>query len=130
MLESIRAKIVLFYGSTIGLVEAGEFYALDVKEAFSDKISIQFQKDSEYTEIFSHQLRKMDENGINHRLALKWMPKIDESSSVEPALSLGYDNVLLPFLALLAGGMLSVLVALFETTAMFIYKLRVEIQEF
>ena len=67
----------------------------------------------------------MDENGMNHRLTLKWLPKMEEAPSVEPALSLGYDNVLLPFLALVLGGMLSFLAALLEISALLIHKLEI-----
>ena len=66
----------------------------------------------------------MDESGINHRLALRWLPSIMDAPSVEPALSLGYDNVLLPFLALVLGGMLSTLAALLEISALPFHKLR------
>ena len=66
----------------------------------------------------------MDENGMNHRLTLKWLPKIEDKASIEPALSLGYDNVLLPFLALVLGGMLSILAALLEISTLLIHKLR------
>ena len=68
----------------------------------------------------------MDESGVNHRLALRWLPKIEDAPSVEPALSLGYDNVLLPFLALVLGGMLSILAALMELTALLIHKLSIK----
>ena len=45
MMESmVKLDIPLLYGSTLGLVEGGGFYPLDVEEAYSDKISIQFQK--------------------------------------------------------------------------------------
>ena len=46
VLESMREMdIPLYYGSTTGLVENGQFYTLDVKEAAStDKLSIAFQK--------------------------------------------------------------------------------------
>ena len=45
MIESMdKLNIPLLYGSTLTLVEAGEFYPLDVKEAHSDRTSIQFQK--------------------------------------------------------------------------------------
>ena len=52
MMESmVKFDIPLLYGSTVGLVEGGGFYPLDVKEAYSDKISIQFQKGPSINEV-------------------------------------------------------------------------------
>ena len=59
-------------------------------------------------------------------MSIELHPRIEDAPSVEPALSLGYDNVLLPFLALVLGGMLSILAALLETSALLIYKLRMK----
>ena len=59
-------------------------------------------------------------------MSIELHPRIEDAPSVEPALSLGYDNVLLPFLALVLGGMLSILAALLETSALLIHKLRMK----
>ena len=37
-------NIKLHHGTTVGLLESGLFYALDVREASADKISIALQK--------------------------------------------------------------------------------------
>ena len=59
-------------------------------------------------------------------MSIELHPRIEDAPSVEPGLSLGYDNVLLPFLALVLGGMLSILAALLETSALLIHKLRMK----
>ena len=59
-------------------------------------------------------------------MSIELHPRIEDTPFVEPALSLGYDNVLLPFLALVLGGMLSILAALLEISALLFHKLRIK----
>ena len=67
-----------------------------------------FQKDSELLPIFNHYLKKMQETGIIERLRQTYMGNsngdTDTSNIHEEYIQvLGYEDVLFPFLALLAG---------------------------
>ena len=65
-----------------------------------------FQRDSELLPIFNHYLEKMQQTGVIDRLKQTFLGNhngITGSSKIQELQGLGYDTVVLPFLALLIG---------------------------
>ena len=61
------------------------------------------QPNSEYVEAVNFHLAKLDESGATHRLWRLWTYQPLEEFTVEDANSLGYDNIIFPFLFLFFG---------------------------
>ena len=61
------------------------------------------QRESEYLGLINHKLHALDQGGLKYRTWQKWTKRALETYGVDDAISLGYDNVLFPFLFLVWG---------------------------
>ena len=66
--------------------------------------------------MLNYHLLKMNEKGILTKLHLHWTRKTQESSpsSMDTADSLGYDNVLFPFIIVIFGVVVAIGIVIFE----------------
>ena len=62
-----------------------------------------FQKESEFLHLFNHFLKKMLEAGIIFKMNKDFSKRKIINYEVEPAVTLGYENLAFPFLVLLGG---------------------------
>ena len=125
-----QAKTLILGVSSTYAASSDGLYALALDQPTEILLSFGLQKDSEYTKIFSHHLRRMAESGLLHRLERKWKPKLitntGDGNSVSP---LGYENVLFPFMGVVFGIMIAVSALLCEMMAAWKHKGKLAIQE-
>ena len=106
---------VLPYSGYLSSLEIDGSYPIDIKESNEQEVSITMTKDSPYSQLFNYHLQRMDENGVIQRLQKKWTPKLDSTSNMDSAfLSLGYNNLVFPFLAFVIGCSAALLIAFCE----------------
>ena len=75
-----------------------QLVALNVNEKVTILEGNPMQKDSEFLELFSHYLVKMQESGLVNRLKDMWVNKGEERQyGFGNPIPLGYENVLFPF---------------------------------
>ena len=67
--EMSREAKVLNFGSSLSFVGRSDFYPLDIKESSRQMVAFGLQKESEYVEIFNHNIQRMDEAGILGQIA-------------------------------------------------------------
>ena len=85
--------------------------ALDIQEKINIPEGHLVQKNSELRAVISHQVSKMKESGLIDQLSDKWwrfalrQTQNDKKSKNDEAISLGFENVTLPF-AFVAIGMI------------------------
>ena len=85
--------------------------ALDIQEKINIPEGHLVQKNSEFRAVISHQVSKMKESGLIDQLSDKWwrfalrQTQNDKKSKNDEAISLGFENVTLPF-AFVAIGMI------------------------
>ena len=108
-----KAKTLLLGVSSYFIIIDG-VYALDLEQQSTLLLSFGLQKNSEYTQIFSHHLQKMDESGLLHRLAQKWGIKSVSKPKVSGAIPLGYENVLFPFIGVVIGTIIALTILFCE----------------
>ena len=65
--------------------------------------AISLQKGSEFLHQFNYNLEKLLERGIIHKLNADWSKKKVVNYEAPPAMSLGYDNLLFPFVIIVGG---------------------------
>ena len=76
------------------------------QERKTDHLAWAFQQSSELLPIFNHYLEKMQQTGVMDKLQNKFIGDhngVKGASKVQEVQGLGYDTVVLPFLALLIG---------------------------
>ena len=73
-----------------------------------------FQKDSEYVHLFNHFLKKMIEAGIVFKINKDISKRKIIDYEMEPAVTLGFENLAFPFLLLLGGLTLAVFMSCSE----------------
>ena len=88
---------------------------LSLEDALTHHVAFGFQKDSEFRQLFDHHLFKMEQSGLLDKIKTK--PKPHESK-ITSALSLGYNNVMFPFVILLSGFGLALACILIEKAKM------------
>ena len=98
-----RELNAMMYCDYLSAIHIDGGYAIDIVESSEQSVSFTFQKDSPYSPLFNYHLQKMHEDGVIHRLRMKWLPKQQTGSSSDQPLSLGYNNLVFPFLALVFG---------------------------
>lgn len=79
-----------------------------------------FQKDSEVADLFSHHINKMKETGTMDKLWQKIESKMkwgNDATNIQEINELGYDNVVLPFWALMTGVCSAILLLVIEAFA-------------
>ena len=86
----------------------------------SEEIAVGLQKDSELKIALDFQLLKLKETGVLSKLIRRsrWDHKKHENRPPPQAFSLGYENLLFPFICFIAGIILSTILALIEKVGM------------
>ena len=79
--------------------------ALNIQDRVPISDAFAFQKGSEFVFMFNHFLKKMHESGVIDKMNRDWSLREEIEFEVEPAVTLGYKNVVFPFI-ILAGGLL------------------------
>ena len=104
----------LIYSDYLSSLEIDGIYPIDIKETYKTVVGFSLQKNSPYSQLFNYHLQNMDEKGIIQRLQKKRIPKRDGTSKIDFPLSLGYNNLLFPFLVLISGCSVALVMASFE----------------
>ena len=112
--EMSKKPRILNFGSSLSFVGRRDIYPLQIKESLRQMVAFALQKDSEYKELFNHNMHKLNEAGILDNLAQKYLPNQRSLQADIEAVSLGYDNVLFPSLIMLIGIAFSILISCIE----------------
>ena len=80
-----------------------------------------FQKGSEFLHLFNHFLKKMMEAGIIFKINKDMSKRKIIDYEVEPAVTLGFENLAFPFLVLLGGLSLAVVMSCCEKLRTFFF---------
>ena len=126
-----QAKALILGVSSTFADSSDGLYALALDQPTEILLSFGLQKDSEYTKIFSYHIRRMGESGLLHRLENKWKPKLNTNAAGggTSATSLGYENVLFPFMGVVVGTIIAVSALLCEMMAAWKHRGKPAIQE-
>ena len=85
---------------------------------FADEVPISaafaFQKDSEFVQLFNHFLKKMMEAGVIFKINKDMSKREIIDYEMEPAVTLGFENLAFPFLVLLCGLTLALIISCSE----------------
>ena len=85
---------------------------------FADEVpnssAFAFQKNSEFLHLFNHFLKKMMEAGIIFKINKDITKRKIINYEMEPAVTLGFENLAFPFLVLLGGLTLAVVISCSE----------------
>lgn len=101
-------KAALFASHLIVLLHKHLLFLRNFDDSVSTQLAIGLQDDSEFREVFNHQLIKLHQTGVLNLLAHKWL-KDDEPDDwshrifQEEAWPLGYENLLFLMLVLITG---------------------------
>ena len=77
--------------------ETKDLKQLDILEAIDIPKTLAFDKDSELTALYNHNIFKMKENGLIHQILTKHTVDPDQAYGVDEPVVIGYENVLFPF---------------------------------
>ena len=89
--------------------------ALNIEDRVPISDAYAFQKGSELVFMFNHFLKKMHESGVIDKMNRDWSLREEIEFDVEPAVTLGYKNVVFPFIILVSGLIFSCGVTFFES---------------
>ena len=104
-----KAKVLadettMSFGSRYTYVGEKRIIGLTLEESYKAYHAIALQKNSEFRAIFDYYILKLQEVGIFHELAQKWIPQTTwETEPASDKIVLGYNNLLFPFFVLFAG---------------------------
>ena len=87
---------------------------LDILEAINIPKTLAFDKNSELTSLFNHQICKMKESGVIHQIMTSKSGDPEQVYGVDEPVVIGYENVLFPFGWLALGSIIVVPVILGE----------------
>jgi hypothetical protein len=111
----LNTKKVLYWSSAFELAEDSRFKALIMEDSVYANHVWAFQKNSEFTEFFNFHLSKLKESGMRDRLYSTWMYRANKDfSTMADAISIGYENSVLPFLLFACGIITSIVTVAFE----------------
>ena len=129
----VNSPKTLFYGDISDVMGAaaaegaqGRLRIYKIKEGLRFQQSILFPKDSEFREIFNHNLMKLKESGLLRQLYKKFIPGafketglFAEAEAVEAAGAspISIQGVILPFITLASMAMVAVVVCCLENIA-------------
>ena len=88
--------------------------ALKIQDRVPISDAFAFQKGSEFVFMFNHFLKKMHESGVIDKMDRDWSLREEIEFEVEPAVTLGYKNVVFPFIILVGGLIFSCGLTFFE----------------
>ena len=104
----------MMYSSDLDTINIDGIYSIDIEESYKQEVSFTLQKNSPYSQLFNYHLQRMNEKGMLHRLQQKHLSKPDRRQSLDPPFSLGYNNIVFPFLVIIFGCTAALLTSLFE----------------
>ena len=111
----------IHFGGSTSLKSFPQLTILDIEEKRHFSNSIGFQKGSEFKKMFDFYLLQIKQSGLFVKLENKWLEKgkVEPLNEVLEAISqaarpLGYDNLLFPFLSLIGGVSVAILLILLE----------------
>ena len=87
---------------------------LHIDESVQFNEGMALQKDSEFTALFNHHIFELLQTGVVDRIRHEWMDRADGDFWVVEAVTLGYENVLFPFVSVVVGSLFAFLFALCE----------------
>ena len=87
---------------------------LYIDEAVQFNEAIALRKNSELTALFNHHIFKLLQTGVVDRIRHAWMDRADGDYWVVEAVTLGYENVLFPFVSVVVGSLFAFLFTLCE----------------
>jgi len=96
-----------------------KFVALKLQDEVPISAAISLQKGSEFLHLFNYNLKKLLERGIIFKLNGDWSKKKVVDFEAPPAMSLGYDNLLFPFVIIIGGATIAVFVIVCEVVKSF-----------
>ena len=97
---------------------------LDISEAVHLFRATALQKNSEFTELFNHQLLLMLERGNIHKIENRWNAIYEQKYGMEDPIELGYEHVLFPYNILALGIMVAIPIILGEWLSNHILKMK------
>ena len=111
---------VLYYGIASTFKSYDDVILLDIVEKINVKDSIGLRNDSEFKALFDFHISQLKEAGVLARINHKWLeegkltPLPGSQRNLASASTLGYENVIFPFLVLLLGVVISAVLILYE----------------
>ena len=117
----------IYWGATGSFIAEEKIESFDIKEIITSELSIGLQKNSELKSMFDYQFTKLRQSGIYQHIYHFWIEKglasgSSTESTDETANTLGYDNLLMPFLILISGVGMSAGIAILERIYTFFNK--------
>ena len=88
--------------------------ALKIQDEVPISAAFAFPKGSEFLHLFNHFLKKLREGGIVYKMNEEWSLREELNFELEPAVTLGYDNLAFPGMILLGGLMVACTITLCE----------------
>ena len=104
----------LFWATDANILGNAQYEQLTLEEAVYTQNGFGLQKSSEFREILNYWIAKLDENGMMHNLMNDWTYKGQDKFWIEDAVELGYQHIAFPFILLVSGAALAILVLLYE----------------
>ena len=114
-----NGDLTYMYRDTVEFKANQSFIILPMTDAVRYESSFGLQKNSEFTPLFKYYIAKMDETGVLDTLRLKNLPKAISNSNAAKSITLGFNNVLFPFLILEFGMIFGILLMFFEKLRIF-----------
>lgn len=106
---------ILYFASTLPYrLPSSPVTILNLEDMVDDPQGFAFQKDSEFVELFDFHILKLEESGIARRLRSELFPIATQDKSVNAGITLGFENLIFPFLLLFLGTAISALFFLGE----------------
>ena len=89
--------------------------ALNIQDRVPISDAYAFQKCSEFLFMFNHFLKKMHESGVIDQMNRDWSLREEMEFEINPAVTLGYENVAFPFMILVGGLLIACGLTMFES---------------
>ena len=100
-------KTLFYGGARTWAHDTLEPLYIDEGVKFNEGVAL--QNNSEFTELFNRHIFKLLQTGAVDRVRHMWMDRADGDYWVTEAVTLGYENVLFPFAAVVVGALLALL---------------------
>jgi hypothetical protein len=101
-------KTLIFIASSASHLD-DRVYALKMVDSVTCQLGWAFQKNSEFTEFFNYHLFKLIEGGLMYHVRKSTLEKEVIEIGLSDTITLGYENVMFPFLLLVGGTVFALL---------------------
>ena len=88
--------------------------ALKIQDEVPISAAFAYPKGSEFLHLFNHFLKRLREGGVVYKMNEEWSLREELNFELEPAVTLGYDNLAFPGMILLGGLAVACTITLFE----------------